>query len=160
MDAQASPDAESSSKEAEKLEWKKILVAIQIKVAAAKRQLRKIDAATGDSHELEISTKGILDISETSWEVSIIHGRILEEEIANEDLESRANRLEDTIFEIKDLCNKMIRQAKNKPASSSIKIPEDMDEASITPSPPKLSHFNDPNTGEREPSGSVLVGSR
>ena len=77
LDAQASPDAESSSKEAEKLEWKKILVAIQIKVAAAKRQLRKIDAATVDSHELERSTKGILDICEASWEeVSIIHGRI------------------------------------------------------------------------------------
>ena len=76
LDVQASPDAESSSKEAEKLEWKKILVAIQIKVAAAKRQLRKIDAATVDSHELERSTKGILDICEASWEeVSIIHGR-------------------------------------------------------------------------------------
>ena len=31
LDAQASPDAESNSKEAEKLEWRKILIAIQIK---------------------------------------------------------------------------------------------------------------------------------
>ena len=78
----------------------------------------------------------------------------------DEDLESRANHPKDTILEIKNLCDKMIWKAKNKPASSSIRTPVDMDEASITSSPPKLSSFIDLSTSEREPTGSVLFGLR
>ena len=106
------------------------------------------------------------DLRKKFWIFAKLRGRkfplfmekILEEEMPNEDLESRTNRSEDTIYEIKDLCDKMIWQAKDKPAFSSIKIPVDMDEASITLSPPKLSLFNDPSTSEREPSESMLVG--
>ena len=102
------------------------MIAIQVKVAAAQRQLNKISAESG-ADIVERSTKKIVNICDTAWEeVSILHVDVLEEDDPDEELESRASRLEDTIFEVKDLCEKMIWRAKNcSPSTSLITIPVD-----------------------------------
>ena len=98
------------------------------------------------SDTVEISTKEILNSCDAVWEeVTNIHGDILDEDSPNNELEARASRLEDLIFEIKDRCENIIWQAKSKTLLNSINIPVDQEqEISTSSSSGSVSDDNSP----------------
>ena len=105
------PEQESS-----KTSIKCDLARLLVRATAVKRQLGKITGSGGLS-ELGAKTTllEIQDLCKDMWEsASIIHAEILEQDNADEDLDIRACKLEDFIFEVKEECRKVSLELSNK----------------------------------------------